>query len=575
MLRLCLCGFFCLFLLLQPSGAHAFDQPSSESGYLHARPEALERWRRWRLGLFVHWGPVSLKGTEISWSRAGERRGHRTGRATSGIPIEEYDNLYKRFNPTKFDAEEWVRIARDAGMKYLVFTTKHHDGFVNFDSKLTDYKITSPESPFRRDIVRELADACHRVGFGFGCYYSPPDWHHPDYRVKGRHSRYIAYLHGQIRELCSNYGKVDILWFDGLGGRAEDWDARRLFKEIRALQPDIVLNNRCGLPGDFSTPEQRIGAFDRQRPWETCMTICRQWSWKPGDSLKSLKQIVDALVRVAGGDGNLLLNVGPMPDGRIEPRQVQRLRDLGQWMKQYGCTLYATRGGPYKPGRWGASTCRDNHVFLHVLDWQGSDTLKLPALPEGARILRAQVVSGGTVRLEAPPRELWVTVPRADQQEPDTVVDFTLDRPAFALPALSTARPSGSVARGKPARASNVYHNQVARYGPAKALDDDEETRWATDAGTHQAWLEVDLGKSIPIARVLLCEACGSRVRQFQLQAKDGDRWTTFASGTTLGERTELRFHPVTVRVVRLNILEATEGPTIWEFQLFGPDKPK
>ena len=159
---------------------------------------AIERWKDLRFGMFVHWGPVSIVGTEISWSRAGERRGRHDAH-TRNVPVEVYDNLYRIFNPVKFNPDQWVQLAKDAGMKYLVFTTKHHDGFCEFDSKLTDYKITSPRSPYGKDIVRQIADACHRGGIEWGVYYSQPDWHHPDYRNGAAHTKYIEYLHGQVR----------------------------------------------------------------------------------------------------------------------------------------------------------------------------------------------------------------------------------------------------------------------------------------------------------------------------------------------------------------------------------------
>ena len=257
--------------------------PEKLENYLQASPERMQRWRDLKFGLFVHWGPVSLMGTEIGWSRGGERRGRK---GTGEIPVEVYDNLYRSFYPAEFDAKEWVEIAKSAGMKYLVFTTKHHDGFCMFDSALTDYKITN--SPFKRDIVAELAEACRAAGLKFGFYYSQPDWHHPDYRT-ANHARYIDYLHGHMRELCTNYGQVDIIFFDGLGGKAEDWNSKPLFKMIRKLQPDIVINNRGGLQGDYDTPEQRVGEFNRDFPWETNMTICDQWAWKTRDRLKSLK----------------------------------------------------------------------------------------------------------------------------------------------------------------------------------------------------------------------------------------------------------------------------------------------
>jgi alpha-L-fucosidase len=397
-----------------PAIVLAADQPVSSEEFLKASPADIQWFRDAKFGLFIHWGPVSLKGTEIGWSRGGERRG--TG-GKGEIPVEEYDNLYKEFNPTKFNAKEWVDIAKSAGMKYLVFTTKHHDGFSMFDSALTDYKITN--SPFKRDVTAELAHACHEAGIRLGFYYSPPDWHHPDYRTEN-HARYIEYLHGQIRELCTKYGTVDILWFDGLGGSAKDWDSERLFKMIRELQPHIIINNRAGLPGDFDTPEQKIGTFQTDRAWESCITLCQQWAWKPNDQMKSLKECVQTLVRCAGGDGNLLLNVGPMPTGEIEPRQVARLKEIGDWLRKYGESIYGTRGGPYKPGEVGVSTHKANTIHLHLLDWDGG-TITLPRLDMKNPV--GSVMGGGDVSLS--PRTKFMTkilTPSTARKEIDTVV---------------------------------------------------------------------------------------------------------------------------------------------------------
>lgn len=393
--------------------------------YLYASEEDMQWWREARFGLFIHWGPVSLKGTEIGWSRGGERRGWRSG-GKGAIPAEVYDNLYRQFNPVKFNADEWVQTAKDAGMKYLVFTTKHHDGFVNFDSKLTDYKVTSPQSPFRRDIVAELANACHNSGLRLGFYYSQPDWHHPDYHTEN-HARYIKYLHGQLDELCSNYGRVDIIWFDGLGGRAKDWDAENLFKLVRRRQPNVIINNRCGLRGDFGTPEQKVGAFQPHWPWETCMTLGTQWAWKPNDNIKSLQQCIQTLVRVAGGDGNFLFNVGPMPDGRIEPRQVRRLRQMGRWLKKYGESIYATRGGPFKPGDWGASTHKGNRIYVHIMKWDG-DSIKLPAISKS--IVKNSVLTGGKARVKQTEWGIEISVPADYRKNIDTIVVLELDGPA-------------------------------------------------------------------------------------------------------------------------------------------------
>jgi alpha-L-fucosidase len=534
--------------------------------YLSASPEIIAKWRQLKFGLFVHWGPVSLKGTEIGWSRGGERRG-RTG--TGSIPVEVYDNLYKEFNPTKFDAEQWVQIAKAAGMQYMVFTTKHHDGFSMFDTKLTDYKITSPDSAYGRDVVRELADACHEGGLWWGIYHSPVDWYHPDYRTQS-HAKYVEFLHGQIRELLTNYGRVDIMWFDGLGGSAKDWNSEPLFRMIRTLQPEIIINNRGGLPGDYDTPEQRIGRMQVDRPWETCMTICHQWAWKPDDQMKSLEECLQTLIKVVGGDGNLLFNVGPMPDGRIEPRQVERLKEMGGWLQQYGESIYGTRGGPFRRGPWGTATQKGNTIYLHLLDPE-MNTVILPPIEK--KILEASLLTGGTVTVHETDESIQVSVPKADRQEIDTIVVLTLDGPAAEANPGRLA--SDSVAMGKPATASNVYRDMVDRYGPAMALDDDPDTRWATDVGTHQAWLEVDLGSPQTIDRAMISEAYAPRVQKYELEAKEGDGWKTFAQGGRLGEEATIRFEPVTAQVIRLNILQASEGPTIWEFQLLPVKKPK
>ncbi len=522
----------------------------------------LDWWRAARFGLFIHWGPVSLEGTEIGWSRGGERRGY--GSHGTEIPVEVYDNLYRQFNPTNFNAAEWVAIAQAAGAKYLVFTSRHHDGFSMFDTLASDYKITSPASPFRRDVVKELAEACHRAGLRFGVYYSPPDWHNPDAFTE-RHAQYQAYLKAQVRELMTHYGPVDILWYDGLGKSAADYDAVNLNRMVRQLQPQILINNRSGLPGDFDTPEQVIGKFQNDRPWESCITICHQWAWKPGDEMKSLPQCLDTLIRCAGGDGNLLFNVGPMPDGRIEPRQVERLKEMGRWLAKYGQTIYGTRGGPFKPGTWGASTYRGKVVYLHVLKWP-EDGLELP--PIARRIRSAQVLTGGAAAWRQSAEGISVNVGKSRRDALDTVIQLRLDGAAADIVPVAVLS-GNSFARGKLATASNVFARQD-QFGAAAAFDGDPETRWATDAGTKTAWLEVDLGKPETFSSVTIDEWApgGRRVQSFELQAFEGGKWKTFYRGTTLGPNWEKKVSPVTAQRVRLNILDATEGPTLNEFGL-------
>jgi alpha-L-fucosidase len=405
-------------------------------------PASLQWFRDAKLGMFVHWGPISLRGTEIGWSRGAE------------VPEAEYDQLYRRFNPTNFDARAWAKLARTLGAKYLVLTSKHHDGFCLWDTKLTDYSIMN--TPFHRDVVKELAEACRAQGVVFCTYHSICDWHHPDYPMgspggKGRKpspdmDRYNSYLKLQVAELIQKYGPLGIMWFDGEW--EEPWTSARgldLYSHCRRLQDSILVNNRVGkgrqdmegttaagvFAGDYDTPEQRVGKFQNTRPWESCITICQQWAWKPNDQLKSLEECVHTLVRTVGGDGNLLLNVGPMPGGEIEPRQVQRLEELGRWTKQHSQSIYGTRGGPLKPGAWGVSTYKDRTIYLHVLDWGARDTLVLPALE--SKVLKASVLSGGGATVTQTDAGFEVSVPASKRQALDTVVVLQMDRPASEI----------------------------------------------------------------------------------------------------------------------------------------------
>ena len=523
-----------------------------------AAPETVARWQAMRFGLFIHWGPVSLKGTEIGWSRGGERRGY--GSTGTEVPAEIYDNLYREFNPTNFNAREWVAIAKAAGMKYLVFTSRHHDGFSMFDTQANDYKITNPQSPFRRDVVKELAEACHEANLRFGLYYSQPNWQHPDAFTPDRHGQYLAYLKRQVTEICSNYGRLDILWFDGLGKTAEDYDGQGLVRIIRSLQPQIIINDRTGLPEDHDTPEQRVGKYQDDRPWESCITICQQWAWKPNDQMKSLEECIRTLVTCAGGDGNLLFNVGPMPDGRIEPRQVERLREMGAWLTKNGESIYGTRGGPWKPTKTLASTRQGKFVFVHI--FQDDDgQVELPQPP--CRVLSANRMDGTAVGCSQKDGKIYLSIPRAALDPLDTVVRLELDRSAMELPAISaSATPSVK------ASASNVYHGEVKMFGPQEAFDGDNETRWATDAGTRQAWIEAEGPADRPIRGVRIQEALQRRVSKFEFQCREGNAWKTLFAGQQIGPSFERDFTPVTARHFRLNILEASEGPTISEIEL-------
>ena len=373
-----------------------------------------------------------------------------------------------------------------------------------------------------------------------------------------------------MTELLKNCGPLLTIWFD-VPQETEAERSAPTVKLIRALQPDIMINNRAGgIQCDYDTPEQKVGGFNLERPWETCMTICRQWSWKPEDQMKPLQQCLRTLIATSGGNGNLLFNVGPMPDGRIEPRQAERLKEMGAWLVRYGESIYATRGGPFKPGQWGASTRKGNRIYLHVFRWDG-ETLSLPAIP--AKVASARALTGGSVECTQQEDGLTLRLPQANQDAIDSVIQLEIDRPALELAPVGLKQ-GVSLASGAKAKASNVFQTK-REYAAEKAIDGDENTRWATDAGTKSAWLELDLHKPATFSRVLIdeCDQFGKRIRRFELQQKDGEEWKTFLEGTEVGSGYTKNFSPVTARFVRLNIREATEGPTIFEFQLFAPKK--
>jgi len=537
----------------------------------------LQWWADARFGMFIHWGPVSLEGTEISWSRSNTNPKCPNA---GPIPASIYDNLYKRFDPVKFDAKEWVRIAKEAGMKYMVLTAKHCDGFLLWDSKVSDYNIM--HTPFKRDVCGELAKACHEAGMRIGWYFSPMDWKDPDCR-NANNGEFVKRMQGEIRELLTNYGRIDVLWFDCDGGSVP-WDQDATYAMVKKLQPNIVIDNRldlgpntnAGSPSsvgphaDYFTPEQWIGGYDDQHPWESCMTMSKknQWSYGgPDDGVKPLDSFLEMLIGCAGGDGNVLLDVGPMPTGEFPPLQVASLKEIGAWYAKYGETIHGTRGGPFKLGEWGSSTRKGNTVFLHIRNWDGN-SLKLPLLP--AKIVGSRILTGGKVTLTSAADGISVVVPEKDRKW-DTIIALDLDRPALGIPAVAVPV-IPSLTTGAKATASNVYHNS-AEFAASMAIDGNPDTRWATDTGIHQAWLEVDLGKAETFNRAVIVQAFPElkRIRKFAIEYWDGSQWKSCYRGTDLGPKLDAKFPKVTAQRVRLNITDAADGPTIWEFKLFAP----
>jgi len=298
-----------------------------------------------KFGMFIHWGIYAVPGRG-EWMLHDEK-----------IPFDEYRSYASQFAPDEWDPQDWVNVAQQAGMRYMVLTARHHDGYCLYDSALSPDDFTAPRTAAKRDLVGEYVEAARASGQRVGLYYSLCDWHHPGWQAGPESdgwSEFIEYVHGQVRELCTNYGPLDVLWFDGGGpGCAHCWQAEKLVAMIRELQPDCLVNNRGLLPADFDTPEQKIEASEEGRLWESCLIIAHRWGYFRNEQYyKPATRLLLDMVNIANGGGNLVLNVGPTADGTIPQPQQEILREMGQWLAKHGEAVYdADRC------RYGTHTC--------------------------------------------------------------------------------------------------------------------------------------------------------------------------------------------------------------------------
>ncbi|MCD6347662.1 MAG: alpha-L-fucosidase [Bacteroidales bacterium] len=377
------------------------------------RDTRMEWWRDARFGMFIHWGLYAVPAGQ--W---GESTNHAEWIRTSAqIPLETYDKFVDQFNPVKFNADQWASLAKEAGMKYIVITSKHHDGFCLWDSKYTDFDIMS--TPFKRDIMKEMADACKKQDIKMCWYHSIMDWHNPNYLPRrgwekdrstegADFDKYVDHMKKQLKELLTKYGDIGVLWFDGEWEKTWTSDyGTDLYNYVRGLQPNIIVNNRVGVGrsgmagttkngefgGDFGTPEQQIPATGLPGvDWETCMTMNDHWGYNRVDKdFKSTKDLLQKLADIASKGGNFLLNVGPTAEGLFPQESIDRLKSIGSWMKTNGESIYGTKASPFKSLPWGRCTQKamkeSTRLYLHVFNWPESKQLRISGL--GSETIRA------------------------------------------------------------------------------------------------------------------------------------------------------------------------------------------
>ncbi|HEU0179884.1 MAG TPA: alpha-L-fucosidase [Blastocatellia bacterium] len=434
--------FVCLIITAACLPAVAPENSIAQSQY-QPTSENMEA-RRWfqdaKFGLFVHWGVYSVLG-DGEWVMNNRK-----------MPISEYEKLPERFNPTEFDPAEWVAMAKAAGMKYITITSKHHDGFAMFDSKISDWDVVD-RTPYKKDVLKMLADECHKQGIKLFFYYSQLDWHHPDYFPRGRTGltagrpeggewfKYIDYMDGQLKELLTDYGPIGGIWFDGMWDRPKaEWRIEQTYKLIHSLQPAALVGSNHHLkpfPGeDFQMfekdlPGQKTAGFNAESevgelPLETCETINGAWGYNANDKrFKSAKDLIHYLVRAAGYNANFLLNVGPMPNGKIQPEFADRLKQVGAWLEKNGETIYGTRGGPLTPRPWGVTTRKGNKVYLHIMDWS-DPVLAMPKMPKKVKSATFFKDGAKVEFLEHDKYGLFIRNPQGFTDEYDTIVTLEL-----------------------------------------------------------------------------------------------------------------------------------------------------
>jgi alpha-L-fucosidase len=553
-------------------------------GGREAHAAGLRAFQAAKFGLFIHWGLYSVPaGVWKGKSGYGE-----WFQIETRMPLAEYAKFAAQFNPTKFNAREWARNLKADGVKYIIMTTKHHDGFAMYDTKLEDYNIVQ-QTPWKHDPMPELAAACKEAGIMLCFYYSLPDWHSRDFpaRYSQGHfhgnpnpdadiEKYVLYMKGQIRELLTQYGPIGALWFDDGGAfpglnreqRAQLIHAQEIIDEVHHLQPGCVIDDRLGLSGDYDTPEQVIPGGVPSHPFETCMPLNHHWGYNQADhDWKSPETVVRQLVTVASKGGNYLLGVGAMADGTYPPPEAQSvLLQVGHWLKTNGASVYGTTAGPVQSWWLGRVTRKDKTIYLHLFTWSHDGHLSVPIRNAVKRAYLLADPAQTPLEVTSSSGKTTITLPAQAPDPIDTVVALELADPAQPVEPVTSDE---NLALGKPVEVSSVWPNRPA-LDAVHVTDGKGDTFWGAEQSARTGWVKVDLQAEHTVTDIMLSDAPFSRTQAFTVEAQVGGKWKQIAEGTTIGDGLVFSFPAVKAQVFRVNILKAKDTPTLSEIQIFG-----
>jgi len=556
--------------------------PSTQAETLPPHKSTLNWFRQARFGIFIHWDPRVLTVTNYGKSYREFKN-----------DLNKIHQLYKQWNPQAFNAEEWVDTFKKAGVKYITFTTKHQYGYSNFDNPYTDYDVMG--SPFKRDACKELADACRQADMKIMWYYSSEggventgEYRHlqgmsyPDYRFKS------------IEHLLKNYGRTEGIWWDG-----GDNSRPELMDMVRNIQPHVITNRRLKvdgnrLEGDFSTPEQVIGAFNMERPWKSCVPLeGNEWFYCGGKDNKDTETCLKTLTQCASGDGNLLLNISPLPDGKLQSEQIETLLGMGWWLKKYGKSIYGTRGGPYLPGAWGCSTRKDDLIYLHLM--QINDTGRLILPPLTGKILQSTILTEGKVSVTQSEEGITIGLDEiAGNPDISTIVVLKIEGNAMDITPIGVPLRE-SLTKDKLIHASSA---KDAKFPPEAILAHSDlekafekgarpsrpqfdlphkftwrergfKTRyWSADEMDATPWITVDLGVVKTFSEIRLWEKY-NRIRKFAIQYWRNNKWETLYDGEKMNYFS-YKFKPVQSQKIRVVFLKTEGGaPGLRLFDIF------